>query len=86
MGVGLFCQVTNDRKRGNGLKFLQRKFGWALRKKFDTERVNENSKKIPREVLEAQWLEVPKRCVDMALRDCVKISKNRNAYVIIIGI
>jgi len=46
--VGLFCQVTGDRKRGNSLELCQERFILGIRKDFFTKRVAKHCNKATR--------------------------------------
>ena len=66
-GVGLFSQVTSDSARGSGLKLCQGRFRLDSRKKLFTGRVVRYWNRLPRAMVELQFLEICKRFIDVAL-------------------
>lgn len=57
-GVSLSCQVTNDRRRGNGLRLCQGRFRVDIKKISVMERIVKQWNGLPMEVVEALSLEV----------------------------
>lgn len=64
--LSLISQVTSDNTKGNGLKLYQGRFGLDIRKNFFMGRVLKCWNRLPSEVVESPFLEILKKCVDMA--------------------
>ncbi|GAB0187541.1 hypothetical protein GRJ2_001219400 [Grus japonensis] len=68
---GLFVRECSDRTRGNGFKMKEGRFRFNIRKKFFTVRVVRHWNRLPREVVDAPFLEVFKARLDGALGNVV---------------
>ncbi|KFP02487.1 hypothetical protein N300_06679, partial [Calypte anna] len=66
-GVGLFCQTTFNKTRGQGLKLCQGKFRIDIRKNFFTERLIRHWNGLPRAVVDSPCLEIFQKSLDVAL-------------------
>ena len=70
-GEGLFTRTGNDRRRGNGFKPKKSRFRLDIRKKFFIMRVVRHWNRLPREVVDAPFLEVFKARLDEALSNLI---------------
>jgi len=71
VGIGLFSQITSNRMSGNVLRLHWWRFRLDIRNNFFSKRVVRHCNRVPKEVVESPFLEVFKKCVDMALQDMV---------------
>ena len=71
VGVGLFSQVTSDRRVKMASSCPRGGLSWILEKNVFTEGVARHWSRLPREVVESPSLEVFRRCINVVLRDMV---------------
>ena len=71
MGKGLFVRVDGDRTRGNGFKLRQGRFRLDMRRKFFTQRVVRHWDRLPKEAVDAPYLQAFKARMDVALGSLV---------------
>ena len=70
-GERLFMKVDSDRTRGNGFKLGQGRFRLDIRRKFFTKRVVMHWNRLPKDVVDAPFLEAFKARPDVALGSLV---------------
>ena len=72
-GDRLFSRVWCERTKGNGLKLKDKRFRLAIKKKFFTVRVVRHWNRLPREVVDAQFLEGFNVRLDQALSNLIRL-------------
>ena len=70
-GEQLFTWVDSDRTRGNGFKLRQGRFRLDIRRRFFTQRLVTHWKRLPKEVVNAPFLEAFKARLNVALGSLV---------------
>jgi len=70
-GENIFSKACCDRRRSNGLKLREGRFGLGIRMKFFTMRVVKHWNRLPREMVDAPSLETFKARLDAALSNLV---------------
>ena len=66
-GEWLFTSLDSDRTKGNGFKLRQGRFRLDIRRNFFTQKVVINWNRLPKEVVDAPFLEAFKARLDGAL-------------------
>ena len=70
-GERLLTRVDSDRIRGNGFKLGQGKFGLYIRRTFFTQRVVTHWNRLPKETVDAPFLEAFRTRLDVTLGSLV---------------
>ncbi|KFZ46353.1 hypothetical protein N321_01309, partial [Antrostomus carolinensis] len=70
-GEGLFLRAVNNKTRGNGFKLKEGRFRLDIRKKLFAVRVVRHWNRLPKEVVDAPFLEVFKARLDETLSNLV---------------
>ena len=69
--MGLFMRVDSDRTRGNGFKLGKGRFRLDIRKKFFIQRVVMHWNRLPKDVVDAPFMEAFRARLDVALGSLV---------------
>ena len=70
-GEWQFMRVDSGRARGNGFKLRQERFRLDIRRRFFTQRVVMHWNRLPREAMDAPFLDALKARLDVALGSLV---------------
>ena len=75
----MFRRVGGDRTRGNDLKLRQGRFRLDVRRKFFTQRVVTHWNRLPKEVVDAPFLECSRPRLDVILGTMIWCSISQSA-------